>query len=96
MAIQPCFSDSAWNRPWNNEARVTLADHGRTATLSQHGKTFTVRLEEPSEAAFTVMDCTPLPSSPNPQPQADNRDRRKLALHLQDVRATHIRVSLEP
>ena len=79
-----------------HRSQVSLADKGRTATFSQRGKTFTVRLEAPAEAAFTVMDCTPLPSSPNPQPQADNRGRRKLALHLQDVRATQVRVCLEP
>ena len=92
VALQPA---ELW---WflQTEARVSLADRGRTATLSQHGKTFTIRLEAPVEGAFTVMDCVPLPSSPNPQPQADNWDRRKLALHLQNVRTTHIQVSLEP
>ena len=64
--------------------------------LSQRGKTFTVRLEEPTGAAFQVLDCRPLPSSPNPEPQADNRGRRKLALHLTGVQATRIQVSLQP
>jgi hypothetical protein len=80
----------------HTEAQIQLSDQGRTATLSQHGKTFTVRLEEPEAAAFTVMDCQPLPSSPNPEPQASNRGRRKLALHWPDVQSTRIQVSLEP
>ena len=42
------------------------------------------------------MDRRPLPSSPNPEPQADNRGRRKLALHLTDVQATRIQGSLQP
>ena len=79
----------------HTEAKVSLGDHGRTASLSQHGKTFTVRLQEPVDAEFEVMDCRPLPTSPNPEPQADNRNRRKLALHLDDVRDVRIRVSLE-
>ena len=80
----------------HTEAKVSLGDHGRTATLTQHGKTFTVRLQEPADAEFEVLDCRPLPSSPSPEPQADNRNRRKLALHLTKVQATRIRVSLEP
>jgi hypothetical protein len=77
-------------------AKVTLADHGRTARLASKGKTFQVRLLEPSDAAFTVMDCQPLPSSPKPRPQASNKGRSKIALHLKGVRETRIRVVLEP
>jgi len=80
----------------HTEARISLGDHGRTATLNQHGKSFIVRLLQPADAEFEVMDCRPLPSSPNPEPQADNRNRRKLALHLTKVQATQIQVSLEP
>jgi hypothetical protein len=80
----------------HTEAQVKLGADGRTATLSQRGKTFTVRLQQPAGAAFTVMDCQPLPTSPNPSSQADNRGRRKLALHLAGVQATRIQVTLEP
>ncbi len=80
----------------HTEAKVKLNDGGRTAVLSQHGKTFTVHLQEPADVLFQVMDCRPLPSSPNPEPQADNRGRRKLALHMTDVKATRIQVALEP
>ena len=79
----------------HTEAKVSLGDHGRAATLTQHGKTFSVRLQEPADAEFDVMECRPLPTSPNPEPQADNHNRRKLALHLDDVRDVRIRVSLE-
>jgi len=80
----------------HTEAGVSLGDHGRTATLTQHGKSFIVRLLQPADVEFEVMDCRPLPSSPNPEPQADNSDRRKLALHLTKVQTTQIQVSLEP
>jgi len=43
-----------------------------------------------------VMDCQPLASSPNPQPQADNSGRRKLAVHLRNTQTTRIQVSMEP
>ena len=42
------------------------------------------------------MDCRPLRLSPNPKPQADNRGRRTLALHLTDVHAKRIQGSLQP
>ena len=80
----------------HTEAQIQLSDQGRTATLSQHGKTFTVRLEEPQAAAFTIMECRPLQSSPNPEPQANNRGRSKLALHWPEVQSVRIQVSLEP
>ncbi len=80
----------------HTEAAAALSGDGRTATLSQHGKTFTVCLEQPPRARFQVMDCRPLPSSPNPAKQADNRGRRKLAIHLTDVQSTTIQVWLRP
>ena len=80
----------------HTEAEVKPGDGGRTAVLSQHGKTFTVRLQEPADVQFQVMDCRPLPSSPTPEPQADNRGRRKLALHMTGVQAARIQVALEP
>jgi hypothetical protein len=75
---------------------VTLSDHGRIARLTSKDKTFQVRLLEPAGAAFTMMECQPLPSSPNPEPQASNKGRSKIALHLKGVRETRIRVALEP
>ena len=78
----------------HTEAEVALSDEGRTATLSRKGKSFLVRLEEPVGAEFKVMDCKPLPSSPNPS-QASNGGR-KLAVHLNNVQSTRIRVVLEP
>jgi hypothetical protein len=77
-------------------AKVELSDHGRTASLTSNGKTFHVKLLEPSDAAFTVMECRPLPSSPNPSPQASNKGRSKLAIHLKGVQKTRIRVAMEP
>jgi hypothetical protein len=51
---------------------------------------------EPAGVAFEVMECKPLPSSPNPQPQADNGGRRKLAIHLRNVESARIQVSMAP
>jgi hypothetical protein len=80
----------------HTEANIALADGGRTATLSRNGKTFRVRLQEPAGAAFEVMECRPLPSSPSPKPQESNKGRRKLALHLKGVQDIRIRAVFEP
>ena len=80
----------------HTEAQVALSGDGRTATLSQNGKSFAVRLQEPPDGAFTVMDCKPLPTSPNPEKQAGNSKRSKLALKLKGVQTTRIQVTLEP
>jgi hypothetical protein len=37
-------------------------------------------IARPSGAIFEVRDAAPLPTSPNPKPQADNHGRRKLAI----------------
>jgi hypothetical protein len=80
----------------HTKADVELMDGGRTARLSSNGKTFHVKLREPADAAFSVMKCQPLPSSPNPAPQASNKGRSKIAIHLKGIQTTRIRVVLEP
>ncbi|MCF7848899.1 MAG: heparinase II/III family protein [Kiritimatiellales bacterium] len=80
----------------HTEAKVKLSENGKIATLSKNGKSLTVRLQQPANAAFEVMECKPLPSSPNPEKQADNKKRRKLAIHLTDVKKINIQVALEP
>ncbi|MBM3859614.1 MAG: DUF4962 domain-containing protein [Verrucomicrobia bacterium] len=92
--LQAVKSSELW---WflHTEAEIALSDKGRTATLSRNGKNFVVRLQEPAGAAFEVMDCKPLPTSPNPEKQASNRGR-KLALHLNKVQSIRIQAVLEP
>jgi hypothetical protein len=80
----------------HTDAKVKLTDSGRTANLAKNGKILKVRLLQPKGAAFEVMECKPLPSSPNPEKQEDNSKRRKLAIHLTDVKKINIQVSLEP
>lgn len=79
----------------HTEAKVALSEDKRTATLTQNGKNFIVRLEEPKDAVFSVMECKPLPSSPNPEKQASNVKRQKLTVHLNGVQAIRVQVSME-
>jgi len=80
----------------HTEAQIELANGDRIATLTQNGKALKVRLLQPENAAFKVMACEPLSSSPNPPKQADNSMRRKLAIHLTNVEHINIKISLEP
>ena len=78
--------------------RSLVAQGGLPAKLLAEvdGKTFTAQLQEPTGAAFEVMDCKPLPSSPNPEPQTSNAGRRKLAVHLRGVENTRVQVTMAP
>ncbi len=69
---------------------------GRRITLVEKDARLRVDLLEPAGAAFTIMDAVPLPSSPKPQGQADNKGIRKLAIRLADVSETRIIVKFSP
>ncbi|MFB3825828.1 MAG: heparinase II/III family protein [Bryobacteraceae bacterium] len=77
-------------------AAVELSPDKRAAVLRQQGKTFSARVLSPANAELRVMPAEPLPSSPNPTPQAGNEGRRKLALRLANVRDAEIAVMFEP
>ncbi|NSW79710.1 MAG: heparinase II/III family protein [Chthonomonadetes bacterium] len=80
----------------HTRADVTLDADGRQAELQQGGTTLRVHLLQPSTARLRVMDAKPLPSSPNPARQADNKGVRKLAIELNVRRPLRLRVLLEP
>lgn len=73
-------------------AGVALSADGRQAFLKKDGKTLTARLLSPRQAAFTVMDAVPLPTSPNPAGNTQNSGYRKLAVHLPNARNVTIAV----
>jgi hypothetical protein len=50
-------------------------------------------ISAPAGAVFEVRDAAPLPTSPNPKPQADNKGRRKLSIRLTGVRAVELAVN---
>ncbi len=77
-------------------AQVELAAGGRTATLRLGEGRLVVRLVEPADAAFEVLEARPLPTSPQPEQQADNAGVRKLAVHRTGVRETRVSVIFEP
>lgn len=80
---------------FHTEAEVKLSDDQRTAVMKQKGKTLRIRLGLPADAVFKLMPAEPLPSSPNPDMQTSNKGRRKIAIHLTDVKETVIAVRFE-
>jgi hypothetical protein len=74
----------------------STAQDGRSATIKRNGKTCYVRLLAPPDAALTVMDAHPLATSPNPDIQAQNKNVRKLAIHLTDASEVTIAVLFTP
>lgn len=71
-------------------AAVEIDDAARLVRMSQHGKTMYVRLVAPRDVRFTVMDATPLPTSPRGKGQNPNQGIRKLAIHLPQARQATI------
>ena len=80
---------------WFMHTRASVKLDGKTALLTRRGKHLKAEILSPSDAIFTVLDATPLATSPNPK-QADNAGRRKLAIHVTDVTALQIKVRLTP
>ena len=80
---------------WFMHTRASIKLDGQTALLTRRGKHLKAEILSPSDAIFTVLDATPLPTSPNPK-QADNTGRRKLAIHFADVTTLQIKVKLMP
>lgn len=77
-------------------AEIEITDGGRRAVLGAKGKTLEARLLAPSDGELAVRDAQPLPSSPDPPPQADNEGIRKLTVHRPEVTDGRIAVLLTP
>src|ERR1043166_2843375 len=84
--------DRAFDVWWfaHTPAQVEISPDGRSATLSHSGKKLIAKIHSPSAARFRVMDAAPLPESPHPPKQNENRGVRKLTIHLE--RVTEVRL----
>ena len=80
---------------WFMHTEAEVSPNGATAILTQNGKNLKAEIISPSNATFTVMNANPLPTSPTPT-QADNKNRRKLTIHLKDVTDLTLQVKLTP
>jgi len=80
---------------FHTEAEVMLSKDKRTVYLKQKEKIFRMQLGLPTEAVFTLLPASPLPSSPNPSIQTPIKGRRKIAVHLTGVKDTVIAVRFD-
>ncbi|MCC7493880.1 MAG: discoidin domain-containing protein [Fimbriimonadaceae bacterium] len=85
-------SEVWWFSHSDTNTKTTLAADGREAVLERNGKVCQALLLSPAGAQFEVLPAAPLPSSPNPSIQNQNKNMTKLAIHLRDVSSTTISV----
>ncbi len=79
----------------HTRAKVTISADGRGAELAIGEDRLLVRLvTAPADAKFTVRKAEPLPTSPKPAKQGDNKGVNKLTLHLPDTKQAVIQVNL--
>jgi hypothetical protein len=77
-------------------AKPAVAPDGTTALITQGKARLEARIVSPPGAKFEVRDAAPLPTSPQPPKQAQNRNVRKLAIHLPQQRDLRLAVVLTP
>jgi hypothetical protein len=80
----------------HTSAEVRLSPDNRTAHLSLGGARLAGRILSPPAAVFKLVPARPLPLSPHPMGQAENRGVSKLAIHLQGVQDICLTVVLTP
>jgi len=87
-------SDKANDLWWfaHTEAKITTL--GKMAILEMNGKRLYLEILQPVNTSFKARVAAPFPSSPNPEKQASNKGRSKLAIHLENARDTVIEVQI--
>ena len=80
----------------HTKADISLSSDKKTATLTIDGKTLLAQIASPSNATFSVMDATPLSTSPNPSGQNANEGYKKLTIKLTNITSASISVVFTP
>jgi hypothetical protein len=76
----------------HTKANVTIEANGQRARLNLNGETLYAHLVRPADARFSVLDASPLPGTPAPARQAQNKGVRRLTVRLEQVSAPQIEV----
>ena len=66
----------------HTRAQAEVSPGGRECTLTRDGESLKVRILSPQDAAFTVADAQPLPSSPPYTGNSDNSGIKKLVINI--------------
>jgi hypothetical protein len=99
VLVQDEIAANALLQAWwfmHTGAEVKIEGDGSSAVLTQGKARLQAKILLPVGAQFSVMDARPLPSSPEPQGQNENKGMRKLSIHLPGVTSTRIAVLLVP
>jgi len=80
----------------HTRANIEIQDGGKGALLTQGDKRLWVQILSPADAALSVMEPVPLPTSPNPSGQTPNFGLKKLTIHMQDVLRSTVSVWMVP
>lgn len=76
----------------HTKAGIEFTDNRKTAILSISGKKMYAHILSPSQAYFANLEASPLKNSPNPEIQTQNKEIRKLSIHLKNVKESNISV----
>jgi len=76
-------------------AAIEVSEDGKTAILSQKGKRLRASIIEPANGTFYAMEAKALPGTPSTPYETKNTGVQKLALNVNDVNQTNIRVQFD-
>jgi len=77
-------------------AQIEVLNGGRRARLTYGSQVLYAHLLSPAEAIFVSRPAAPLPSSPNPEKQNDNKGISKLAVHIEKMKKGVIEIVMAP
>ena len=87
-------SDKANDLWWFAHTEAKIITLGKVAILEMNGKRLYLEILQPVNTPFKTCLAAPFPSSPNPEKQASNKGRSKLAIHLENAKDTVIEVQI--
>jgi hypothetical protein len=80
----------------HTDSDVEINENKKEVIFKKENKSLKIEIISPSEAQFILMDAKPLPSSPNPIGQNENKGIKKIALNFKNIDNLKISVILIP
>lgn len=80
----------------HTKADIQISSDGKSAVLDMHGKRLLAEIISGEQAMFSVMEATPLPSSPIIHGQDPNKGIKKLTIHIKNTRQLKLCVIFTP
>jgi hypothetical protein len=77
-------------------ANIKLKEDGKKAIMEIENKLLYAIILNPDSCKFSIMEAKPLPSSPSPAGQNENKGIKKMGINIKDVNKLNLRVLLIP